>query len=201
MRLTRGSGIGGLAGMRRETPLAPGVTLVRPLLDVPKDQLVALCAAEGLATVDDPSNRDPAYARARLRAGHADYARLGLDRDTLLRLARRAARAESALEAEVDRIAATLPPTPGGLRLMDRGIQPEILLRVLRRQIESAVPGAGMLRLERLERLTDALADALHRGTPHRATLGNARIVLAADASLVVTPAPARRMLGRESGG
>ena len=201
MRLTRGSGIGGLAGMRRATPLAADVTLVRPLLDVPKDRLVALCAEAGLASVDDPSNHDPAYARARLRRQQAELTRLGLDRDALLRLARRAARAESALEAEVDRVAATLPPTPGGLRLTDRDIQPEILLRLLRRRIDAAGPAAGLLRLERLERLTNALADALRQGTPHRATLGAARIVLGADAALVVTPAPARRVPGRKRAG
>ena len=194
MRLTRGSGIGGLAGMRRETPLAPDVTLVRPLLDVPKDALVALCAAEGLATVDDPSNRDPAYARARLRGQHADLARLGLDRVALLRLARRAARADSALEAEVDRVAAGLGPAADLILSAHRALPQEILLRLLRRRIETTAPNAGLLRLERLERLTEALAVALHDSRPYRATLGGARIVLGADARLVVTRAPARRV-------
>lgn len=192
MRLTRGSGIGGLAGMRRETPLEPDVALVRPLLDVPKDALVALCAAAGLATVDDPSNRDPAYARARLRGRRAELAGLGLDPPALLRLARRAARADDALEAEAARVAAALPSEGDALQLAGSDLQPEILLRLLRRRIEAIAP--GRLRLERLERLTEALAAALAGGRPHRATLGGARIVLGADASLAVTPAPARRV-------
>ena len=194
MRLTRGSGIGGLAGMRRETPLAPGMTLVRPLLDVPKADLVALCAEAGLAPVDDPSNRDPAYARARLRGQQAELDRIGLDRAALVRLARRAARADAALEAEVDRVGASITQRgDGGLDLAGRDLPLEILLRLLRRRIEAVVPDAGRLRLERLERLAEALAAALHGGRPFRATLGGARIVLGVDAGLAVTPAPARR--------
>ena len=195
MRLARGSGIGGLAGMRRETPLAPGITLVRPLLDVPKTALVALCEAEGLACVDDPSNRDPAYARARLRAEGTRLAALGLDRAALVRLAHRAARADAALEGETDRVAALVAPDPAvTANLADyREIEPEILLRLLRRLVERAVPGTGPLRLERLETLAEAVAASLIERQAHRATIGGARIVLGADAALAVSPTPLRR--------
>lgn len=67
----RGSAARGLAAMpaRRETAL---VAVLRPLLGVPPARLRATCAAHALAWVSDPTNRDPAYARPRLRALLAD---------------------------------------------------------------------------------------------------------------------------------
>ena len=196
MRFGRGSGIAGLAGMRRETPLGDGVTLVRPLLDVPKADLVTLCRDAGLAVIDDPSNRDPAYARARLRADAPLLSRLGLGRTTLRKLARRAARADAALEAETDRVDALIgsySEAYGASLAAHRDIEPEILLRLLRRAVAHVAPAPGLLRLERLERLTDALLAAIREARPCRATLGGARVILDADAVLTVTPAPPRQ--------
>jgi tRNA(Ile)-lysidine synthase len=60
--LARGSGARSLAGM----PARQGQYL-RPLLPVSRATLRAACAALGLTPWDDPHNRDPAYARARVR--------------------------------------------------------------------------------------------------------------------------------------
>src|SRR5207302_3469039 len=68
LRLFRGAGPGALAGVRRRRPLAPGIELVRPLLDVSRAATEACCRANGLGWVDDPHNSDQARARARLRA-------------------------------------------------------------------------------------------------------------------------------------
>src|SRR5262249_52702359 len=68
LRLIRGAGAGALAGVRRRRPLAPGIELIRPLLDVPRAATEAYCLARGLRWVDDPHNADPPRARARLRA-------------------------------------------------------------------------------------------------------------------------------------
>ncbi|MAG22807.1 MAG: tRNA lysidine(34) synthetase TilS, partial [Rhodospirillaceae bacterium] len=64
LRLGRGSGVDGLAGM---APLSevPTMRLLRPLLDVPKARLVATLQSRGQEWVEDPSNRDLAYARVR----------------------------------------------------------------------------------------------------------------------------------------
>jgi tRNA(Ile)-lysidine synthase len=67
LALARGAGPRGLAGMPAERDL-DGVLLVRPLLDVGRDQTRKACAALGLSPWDDPHNGDPAYARARVRA-------------------------------------------------------------------------------------------------------------------------------------
>jgi tRNA(Ile)-lysidine synthase len=66
MRLNRASGIDGLAGVR-----ARNGHLLRPLLGVRRAALSAVVDAAGLVPVDDPSNRDPRYDRARVRAALA----------------------------------------------------------------------------------------------------------------------------------
>jgi tRNA(Ile)-lysidine synthase len=68
MRLARGSGVSGLAGVRPSRTLSPGVALIRPLLGWRKLELEAIAAAAGLAPTDDPSNRDPRHDRARVRS-------------------------------------------------------------------------------------------------------------------------------------
>ncbi|GHJ51483.1 tRNA(Ile)-lysidine synthase [Nonomuraea sp. TT08I-71] len=67
LALARGAGPRGLSGMpaRRELD---GVPLLRPLLDVPRDDTREACAALGLTPWADPHNVDPAYARSRVRA-------------------------------------------------------------------------------------------------------------------------------------
>ncbi|MBI2323505.1 MAG: tRNA lysidine(34) synthetase TilS [Chloroflexi bacterium] len=62
LHLTRGSGIGGLAGMR---PSREGI--VRPLLCIGRAETAAVCAAAGIAPREDPTNRSLRYARNRIR--------------------------------------------------------------------------------------------------------------------------------------
>jgi tRNA(Ile)-lysidine synthase len=62
MRLNRGSGVAGLAGVR-----ARQADLCRPLLGWRKAELVAIVNICGVAAIDDPTNHDDVYDRARLR--------------------------------------------------------------------------------------------------------------------------------------
>ncbi len=68
MRAEAGSGPAGLAGMAAVTVLATA-RLLRPLLRLHPARLRATLAGRGVGWVEDPSNRDPATRRARLRAG------------------------------------------------------------------------------------------------------------------------------------
>jgi tRNA(Ile)-lysidine synthase len=67
MRLMRGAGIGGLAGI---APVVPGepCPVVRPLLGVPGPDLRTWLEAEGLPFREDASNRDLRFLRNRIRA-------------------------------------------------------------------------------------------------------------------------------------
>jgi tRNA(Ile)-lysidine synthase len=68
MRLARGSGVRGLAGMRPRS-VSPGVhiRLVRPLLGWRRAELEQVCLAAGVEPVADPSNQDERFERVRVR--------------------------------------------------------------------------------------------------------------------------------------
>lgn len=102
MRLARGSGLDGLAGMAAQTELH-GVTVLRPLLGVAKARLAAALTADGIGWIEDPSNERLEFERVRLRQARDALATAGLGAAALARSARRLARARGALEETVER--------------------------------------------------------------------------------------------------
>ena len=197
MRLVRGSGPAGLAGMAAlaSTPGAPDLALARPFLGLVKAELVEVCRAAGQVFFDDPANRAAAQGRARLRRLAPVLAAEGLDRAALLRLAARAARAEAALAALIAEKLAALPVQRGArgcvLARADLCALPqEALVRLLMGEIEHMTGVAP--RLERAERLAAALARACAQGEDWSATLGGALVRLAGRTCAIV-PAPARK--------
>ncbi|MEO9671010.1 MAG: tRNA lysidine(34) synthetase TilS [Marinomonas sp.] len=77
MRLNRGSGISGLAGIRESTRIPAGggdgmPPLIRPLLSWRKTDLEAIVSEAGITPVADPSNEDERFDRARIRKAIAD---------------------------------------------------------------------------------------------------------------------------------
>ncbi|MGJ3265231.1 MAG: tRNA lysidine(34) synthetase TilS [Salinarimonas sp.] len=194
MRLAAGSGVGGLAGMRPRATI-DGLALARPLLDLPKDRLVATCLARGWPYLEDPSNAAPRFARARLRRVAPLLAGEGLDAIRLARLAARAARADAALEAGAEAAFARLVRGDAPLALDAAGLaaEPEeIALRVLARGVRRVGGSAGYERLSRLEGLWARLAPAIAAGRPFRGTLGGA-LVGHADGLVTIAPEPPRR--------
>lgn len=69
MRLNRGSGVRGLAGMRRKSkvPGYPDLALLRPLLSWRRAELERICSQAGVEPVSDPSNLDERFERVRIR--------------------------------------------------------------------------------------------------------------------------------------
>jgi tRNA(Ile)-lysidine synthase len=68
MRLNRGSGLAGLAGVRAVSRIAESdITLLRPLLGWRKAELAAIVADARLTPVQDPANTNPDFDRARMR--------------------------------------------------------------------------------------------------------------------------------------
>ncbi len=69
MHFLRGSGLAGLAGMREAGPLPghDGLWLVRPLLQITREEIEAYCVKNGLEPIIDASNADPTFFRNRLR--------------------------------------------------------------------------------------------------------------------------------------
>ena len=68
-RMLRGTGVDGLAGIPFQRPLNQLVTVVRPLLDVRKAELLACLSEVGQDFRRDHSNTDPQFTRNRLRHG------------------------------------------------------------------------------------------------------------------------------------
>ena len=96
MRLAHGSGLEGLRGMDNIAEME-GLTVFRPLLDVPPAALRALVEEAGLVPVADPSNADRHYERVRWRQVLPKLADLGLDGGQIAQFARRAGEADLAL--------------------------------------------------------------------------------------------------------
>jgi tRNA(Ile)-lysidine synthase len=69
LRLLRGSGGEGLAGMkwRSPSPADPGITLVRPLLDCSKAEVLAFARERKIKFRDDATNFSTDYLRNRIR--------------------------------------------------------------------------------------------------------------------------------------
>ena len=64
--LTRGTGLRGMCGIPRVRKVDGGL-LVRPILDMTKDEILDFCRERGLEYVTDSTNADDAYSRNRIR--------------------------------------------------------------------------------------------------------------------------------------
>jgi len=107
LRLARGSGVDGLAGMAPSRWLddaqgTPLVRLLRPLLDVPREALRGVVARSGLTAIEDPSNDNPKFDRVKIRQMAAVLTSLGLTPQRLFDTAAHMARAKLALDAQTE---------------------------------------------------------------------------------------------------
>jgi tRNA(Ile)-lysidine synthase len=157
MRLARRSGPDGLAGMAALVD-QPEVRLLRPLLGVSRARLTATLLARGVQWLDDPSNVDPRFERARLRAGGVPAF---LDSGGSVE---RSVRDGKLARAAVDMLAfdhagvASIDRT--GFARLGRDLQERLLSRVIQ-----AVGGRDYPpRRERLERAAGRLCAPLDRG-------------------------------------
>ncbi|MBR0710769.1 tRNA lysidine(34) synthetase TilS [Bradyrhizobium liaoningense] len=208
MRMLRGSGLAGLSAMAQLTE-RDGIVLARPLLDIPKSQLVATLKRAKIDFADDPTNRDTAFTRPRLRALLPQLAAEGGDARNLARLAGRLARANAAVEVLVDGAERFLQlrargdaPQAGGRSFEAEAfalLPEEVRLRLLLRAI-NALGHEGPAELGKVETLLSVLDQALAMGPPAAAngrpvlkqTLAGALISLAGG-RIHIAPAPARR--------
>lgn len=190
MRLARGSGLEGLAGMAAPSALG-GVMILRPLLHIGRQRLRNFLTAQKMTWIEDPSNSDDKFERVRVRAEAPALARAGLTPGALAQTARRALRARQALErAARDFLRLHHIHHAEGYCEVERlpflDLPEEIRIRVLDTLLETYGPGsrAELSGLERLERWFAS------DGPQRRTTLAGCQLALRARHFLV----------GREAG-
>ena len=179
------------------------LVLVRPFLAMSKARLIATLRARKIPSLQDPSNSDPRFARARLRKLMPVLAAEGLDSARLALLARRAVRSEGAVETAVaealPRVSLTEWSNSGPI-LLDfarlEKLPAEVILRLLGRAI-GAVGNEGPVELGKLEALLEAVGSKRAAGR-FRRTLAGA-IVTIDRGRLAVERAPARRPRGHKT--
>lgn len=156
LQALRGAGPAGLAAMPRSARRA-GVVWARPWLEQPREAIEAYVRRHRLRFIDDASNADPRFARARLRAtvwpalGDA----FGQAEQALAAAAARSAQAAQALAelAALDLEGAADEGSPAGALALPRwlGLSPARRANALRAWLPRAgVEGAPETLLERL---------------------------------------------------
>ena len=178
------SGPDGLAGMSAVRELSD-CRLLRPLLAVPRDRLVAFLEAERQPFINDPSNFDPRFERSRLRRSAcvpAAEARRSALPDEIRALGRARVTCEQAMD---DLFARYVALHPAGFAVLDPAVFREIPCDMAHRLLSAlttAVAGAEYPpRRERIARLCLALSAADRRGY----TLGGCRFIFWRDKILV----------------
>lgn len=100
-QILRGTGLKGMAGMGETRRLREGLTLIRPLLGIPRVDIAAFASAHALKWIDDESNADTAYTRNFIR--HTLTPKIAERfpgyRESLRRTGRHAAEADEMLSA------------------------------------------------------------------------------------------------------
>ncbi len=85
IRLSRGSGLKGLSGMKPITNLYKNIKLMRPLLDIKKKMLVKISKIIFGKFVVDPSNTDNKYLRSKVRKLQKPLKLSGIDYDQIFK--------------------------------------------------------------------------------------------------------------------
>ena len=175
-RAESGSGPDGLAAMPSVTEL-PDVRLLRPLLTVPKVRLTTTCLAAGLPFVEDPSNRDPRFARSRLRERAAEFALAGLAPEPLFDLATTAGRLRAELEGQVaELLAETVVLHPAGFARVAPAFATAPDAMALRSLAQLLACVGGRIWPPRTARSQRALI-SLRERPQHPVTLGGCRLL------------------------
>lgn len=203
MRLSRGSGIAGLGGMARHSE-RHGIALLRPLLDIPKERLIATLARAKIGYATDPTNADPAFTRPRLRALMPALASEGADARNLARLAARLARANAALELMTDGAERYLGMRDSAVRgrpeisfdlpafsSLSEELQVRLLLRALGGRVAARAPELG-----KVESLLGSLTEASQTGHRFKQSLAGMTISIE-KGRLAIRTAPPRRPVSK----
>jgi tRNA(Ile)-lysidine synthase len=166
LRLARGSGVDGLAGMEADREQG-GLRWVRPLLGLRREELREFLRAGGHPWVDDPSNEDARFDRVKARQALGLLGPLGVEAEGLSATAHRMAMARAALEHYAREAAGRVARTEGGDVVFARPgfdlLPVETRFRLLSDAVRWVGGGVYRPRLGALERVIADLSDAPRR--------------------------------------
>lgn len=100
-RLAHKSGLDGLCAMQEKSDFRE-LTLVRPLLNISKKEIVDYLKKNKISWVEDPMNYNPEYERVLWRSRQRDLSEMGLTPDTVGNLTKRLTRVKEAIDFYVD---------------------------------------------------------------------------------------------------
>lgn len=144
MRLGKGSGVDGLAGMAPARNVG-GITMIRPVMGFTRARLRATCEHFGVRWIDDPSNTNDKYLRVKLRAFEEMLAGEGFTPERLALVMQKLGDAAAALQAMTDgalKDCLTLNPEGYATLKLDgwRPLPREIQRRVIGHVLDTLVP-------------------------------------------------------------
>ena len=174
MRAARNSGPDGLAGMAALIE-GPEVRLLRPLLAVPRERLAVTLQTERIPWIDDPSNTDLRFERARLRAAG------GAAAVPASRAGQRVAEEREVAEDAVALLDLSRDDVVAFDCVAFRSVSLGVQRRLIGRLVQALGGGDHPPRQDRLERALARLKGEPDRGKSGRAgdfTLSNCRFVI-----------------------
>lgn len=189
MRLARGSGLDGLSAMAPISELH-GLVLVRPLLDVSREDLRAFLQARNVVWHDDPTNADENYERVRIRKVLSDLEALGFTREALATSAARLQRVRSTLNVLAEKaMAEHVSVHEAGFCIVSRALFHEETEALVARVIGRCLMAVGGLEYPPKPEAVEALCLDFKQEDPAARTLGGCHVSIRGDAVLVVREA------------
>lgn len=164
MRLARGSGVYGLAGMARTRSMGADIQLLRPLLSVSKSALINYLERVGQNWIEDPSNQVDRFDRVKIRNFLKEPPLEGFTAERLAATSARLKRTRNALEHyESIWLQRAVKEGLAGELYLDRlelSTEPvEIILRGLASMCRYVSGSKFVPRMEKLHRLHTALLE------------------------------------------
>ncbi len=176
-RLAKGSGLDGLVAMKPLQVYDDRLQLVRPLLTVGHEDLVATCQIAKIDWAEDPSNHSPKYMRGRMRGSKDVLENEGLSIKRVGQISTRLDRARSFIDQYVENKEKSIVDYKDTKRIEIifsalKGEHLEVVIRMIRNAIGHLVPNTAYPpRLEDIERLAGRVVQPDFRG----ATLGGVK--------------------------
>ena len=103
IRLSRGSGVEGLSSMNEITTLKQGTSLIRPLLDFKKNELISITKHTFNKFFKDPSNKNRKFLRTNIRELKKNLEKKGINFEKIVRSIKNIASTKEAINFYVER--------------------------------------------------------------------------------------------------